>query len=483
MLRLDKKIEGMFTSREGGEAYNSILAFIEKHSMKAMLDKGVLVGFSGGPDSVFLLSFLHYFRRRENLDFNICSSHINHMIRGASADGDADFSEKFCIALGVDFYLKKIDVPLISKSEHIGIEEAARSARYTTFEDLIRGRSDINIIALAHNSSDNTETVLLNMLRGSGVLGMGGIPPVRDNIIRPLLVISKKEISNLLDTYGIPYVVDESNLTDEYSRNYIRNNVSPLLEKIADNPDIAVLRMSENMRTAFDFIEQSCQAVMDSIPNISCFDISHVRGLHKAVLSRFFSVICHRVCGKTPEEKHISLFCKEVYSDNFAISIPGQYNFVCERGICTFIKKEKLDNFGIIKLDFGKNKIDGYALTIFIGEKLSETSSNVYKKSIHLRVPSAIIENGLYLRFRREGDAYRYGGMTHRLKKVFNDRNIPPFMRDQIPILCNDEGIVFVPGLRLCDGIKNDENSISITICFEEPVLDESAVYTADKLT
>lgn len=483
MQSIDKKIEEMFASKKGWGVYNSITAFIEKYSMQAFLDKGVLVGFSGGPDSVFLLSFLHYYRTRQNLDFNISAAHIHHMIRGESADRDAEFAEEFCKVLGVDFYLNKINVPLISATEHIGIEEAARNARYSTFEDIIRGRSDINAIALAHNASDNTETVLLNMLRGSGVLGMGGISPVRDNIIRPLIVISKKEITSLLESFAIPYVIDESNLTDEYSRNYIRNNVSPLLEKLTENPDMAVLRMSENMRSAFDYIEQSCQSVIDGLGDISRFEVSRIRGLHRAVLSRIFSVICQRICGKTPEEKHISLFCKEVMKDNFTISIPGEYDFVCERGVCTFVKKEKVDIFGIIKLEFGKNKIDGYALTVFVGEKLSESSLNVYKKSIHLRVPSVIIENGLYLRTRRDGDAYRYGGMTHRLKKVFNDRNIPPFMRDLVPVLCDEEGIIFVPGLKICDRIRNDEASVWVTLCYEEPTPGESVVYTADKLT
>lgn len=483
MQSIDKKIEEMFSSKEGGVVYNTITAFMEKYSMQKAIAEGVLVGFSGGPDSVFLLSFLYYYRSRENLDFNISSVHIHHMIRGESADRDAEFSEEFSKALGVDFYLNKVNVPLICATEHLGIEEAARNARYSTFEDIIRGRSDINAIALAHNASDNTETVLLNMLRGSGVLGMGGIPPVRDNIIRPLIVISKKEITNLLDAFKIPYAIDESNSTDEYSRNYIRNNVSPLLEKLTENPDMSVLRMSENMRSAFDFIDKSCQSVIDDISDISRFEISRIRSLHRAVLSRLFSVICQKITGKTPEEKHISLFCKEIERDNFTISIPGEYNFVCERGICTFVKKEKVDNFGIIKLEFGKNKIDGYALTVFVGEKLSDFSSNVYKKSIHLRVPSAIIERGLYLRTRRDGDAYRYGGMTHRLKKVFNDRNIPPFMRDLVPVLCDEEGIVFVPGLKICDRIKNDENSVWITLSFEEPTDGESVVYTADKLT
>ena len=241
--------------------------------------------------------------------------------------------------------------------------------------------------------------------------------------------------------------------------------------------------MSENMRCAFEYIDESSRRIISDLADISCFEVSRIRGLHRAILSRLFSIICESITGKIPEEKHISLFCQCVNSDNFAISIPGEYNFVCERGVCTFVKKEKEQNSRIIKLEYGKNIIDGFALTIFIGEKLSKFSLNVYKKSIHVRLPSAIINEGLFLRFRKEGDCYRYGGMTHRLKKVFNDRNIPPFMRDFIPVLCDSEGIVFVPGLSLCDRIKADETSVYVTFCFGEANEGESAVYTADKLT
>ena len=481
MYRLHDKIDRMFSSPEGKLLYSNAISLMQRYGMQEIINKGVLVGFSGGPDSVMLLSLLIYHRQKCGDDYPVVASHINHMIRGESADRDARFALDFSAALNIECSVIRIDVPALAIELGIGIEEAARNARYSEFDRILSGRDDISCIMLAHNSTDNLETVMLNMLRGSGVLGMSGIPPVRDNIIRPLLSCSKKDILSLLDLFEIPYVIDETNSQTDYSRNYIRNRISPLFERLNPNPDAALFRMSENLRMAFDYIEISAMNVISEIDDPMNFSSSIISSLHPAVLSRVFSILCEKACGAIPEEKHIKYICDNICNESLSISVPGGYDFIKQRGICSLRRIDRTASSVLVKLEHGINKIDGYALTAFVGEELDKSLINVYKKSIKVRIPSAIIEDGLYLRFRKEGDSYRYGGMTHRLKKVFNDRNIPPFMRDSIPIIVDCEGIIWVPGLPLNDRIDVSCDAITLTLCFGG---DEGALtaYTAHKM-
>ena len=191
MCSHNKKIVEMFLSDKGMELYDRIIKTIEKENMLPLIEKGVLVGFSGGADSIFLISFLIEYKRRTNKSFSLTAVHVNHGIRGDEADRDEEFSRSFLADLEVPFVSVYRDVPAISREEGIGTEEAARNIRYSVFEDLIKSRDDIGAIAVAHNATDNTETVLMNILRGSGISGVCGIKPIRDNIIiqRPDYII------------------------------------------------------------------------------------------------------------------------------------------------------------------------------------------------------------------------------------------------------------------------------------------------------
>jgi tRNA(Ile)-lysidine synthase len=201
------KIRKLFASPEGKKIYATIEKAIFEHNMLEQMRRGVLVGFSGGADSVLLLSFL-YEMKSKGEQFPILACHINHMIRGDEADWDECFSTKFAKSLDIEFVSYHIDVPKMAEERSIGIEEAARNARYSKFSDIIKGRNDIDSICVAHNATDNAETILFNIIRGTGTKGAAGIPPVRDNILRPLIYLPKKEITTVLDSFDIPYVVD-----------------------------------------------------------------------------------------------------------------------------------------------------------------------------------------------------------------------------------------------------------------------------------
>ena len=481
MFKANNSIEEMFASQKGNELYNRILAKVEKEEMTSLIDGGVLVGLSGGADSVFLLCFLVEYKKRNEKAFPILAVHVNHGIRGEEADNDEKFSRELCRALGVKFESRYIDVPAIKQNLGIGIEEAARNARYSIFDDILKGRNDISTIAIAHNATDNAETVIMNILRGSGLSGVCGIKPVRDNIIRPIISISKNEILSALEENHIPYVTDSTNLSSDYTRNYVRNEIMPLFSRLCDSPESSFTRLTENLRVDLDYLLQRANSFIDS----ECSDkilSAKISELHPSIQSKVISILVHKHTGEYPEEKHISALRELLKTNNFTYSLPGEMNFVCQRGICFFAPKNLENKLRgqIFSLTKGENKISGSNLTVYVGE-FDKTSSFVYNFSIQAKLSSAIIDDGLTLRFKSDGDCYKYSGITHKLKKVFNDRNIPPIERALIPILCDSNGIVFVPGLSERDGAKSDisSNNVTVTFVYCHPGEDETEVFTA----
>ena len=477
----NKDTEILFTTAKGVDIYNRILKTIDREKMLEQIQRGLLVGFSGGADSVFLLSFLAHFKKITSSAFPILAVHINHCLRGDEANRDESFSKEFCERLGVDFISFRIDVPSIKQSMGIGTEEAARIARYSTFNDIIQSRNDISTIAIAHNATDNAETVIMNMLRGSGISGVCGIKPVRDNIIRPIISISKSEIISLLDECGIAYVTDSTNFSLDYTRNYVRNKILPLFSKLTDDPELSISRMTENLRSDLDYITQHAKDFIAKECNPEIL-ADKIRVLHPSIQSKVISMLVFEETGKNLEEKHIAALRTLIEEDNFTYSLPGKMNFCCQRGVCFFSPKKNENPLDgqIFSLTKGENKIYGTNLTVYIGE-FDESSSNVYNFSIQAQISSAIISDGLILRLKSNGDSYKYCGFTHKLKKVFNDRNIPPKEREYIPVVCDRQGIVLVPGMSVRDGAKSDISidNIPITFVYRSPADGETELFTA----
>ena len=485
MYSLIDKVERLYSSEKLKPVYSSFLDTVTRYDMQSALSGGLAVGFSGGADSVMLLLLLMKYRRDRGSDSTILAVHINHSIRGATADRDADFSRSFCASLGVGFHLETVDVPLIASAQGIGIEEAARDARYFCFDKIIHSRNDISAFALAHNSTDNVETVVLNMLRGSGIRGMAGIPPVRDFYYRPLLSINKETILSLLDGFEIPYVHDETNDADDYSRNYVRHNVLPHFRTLNSSYDITVRRMTEHMRSAADLISMLSENAYAAIKDSETFSVSHLRPLHSVVLANLISKLIRDRVGFYPDEMHINAIVGNVTQDNFRVSLKSA-DFVCQRGVCFFdFHSKKISDDVIFELKAGENKIQGTNTTVWLelGPNFKVFSPNIYNYSIYAEFDGDIINNGVYLRFKREGDSYRYGGITRRLKKVFNDKGIPPFMRGDIPVICDNKGILWVAGLGVRDDARHGSTGslMRITILFDES--DGRKLYTARNFT
>ncbi len=208
----------------------------------------VVIALSGGADSVSLLYAMK--RLSEELGFTLSACHVNHGLRGEESDGDMRFCEGLCDRLGVELEILNTDVKSFQQ-KHESLEETARRVRYDFFARVSNGKK----LATAHNSNDSAETVLLNMMRGTGLKGLCGIPPVRGNIIRPLIYCSRDEVEQFCRENSLAYVTDKTNLSDDYTRNKVRHLVLPEMLKI--NPSLldTVSRMEKNLREDSELLE------------------------------------------------------------------------------------------------------------------------------------------------------------------------------------------------------------------------------------
>lgn len=448
------KSESIFSSTKTLESvFASIEKAVSEHNMLEKLMGGVLVGLSGGADSVMLLLYLAELRKKHG-SFQILAVHINHMIRGDEADRDAEFSKELSAKLGIPFICSKIDVPKIASKSGLSLEEAARNVRYSEFQRIIEGRNDISCIALAHNATDNIETALFNMIRGAGTKGASGIPPVRDNIVRPLIYASKKDIVSALESSQIVYMTDSTNAEDDYSRNYVRNNILPHLYHLASDPERSFLRLSKNLRADEEYISDQAEAILHGRKTIKN---SELLSMHRSLLFRVLSKMASEY-SITLEHSHVEAIVSCLGKENFEVSLPNQVRFVSERGVSYITNAPKEDIKYLFYINEGENHIPEYNSAIYItDEKVNKNFLNVYKKSIQADLSSAIICGRLFVRPKQDGDSVFYGGMTHKLKKLFNDRKIPLSERQLIPILCDDNGVVWVPGF----GVRDDKNDNS----------------------
>lgn len=221
---------------------NKILTYINKENLLKRGEK-VIVTCSGGADSIFLLHILN------KLGFECVVAHCNFHLRGEESDRDENFVSEFCKNEGITLLVEHFDTKQFAAENKLSIEMAARELRYNWFEK-VRAEYNAGAIAVAHHSDDSIETILLNLLRGTGLKGICGIRPKNGYIVRPLLCVNRKEIEDYLTENGIGYITDSTNLENEYTRNKVRNIVMPILREINPQIDSVMLSNAENFAAA-----------------------------------------------------------------------------------------------------------------------------------------------------------------------------------------------------------------------------------------
>lgn len=246
-----------------------------------MLNTGdaVVAALSGGADSVSLLQALILLRERLGITVSAC--HVNHCLRGAESDRDMQFCKDLCDKLGVELHILTIDVAA-KQQKHESLEECARRIRYAFFDEVSRGKK----LATAHNSNDCAETVILNMLRGTGLKGLYGIPPVRGNIIRPLIYCTRAEVEQYCADNSLSYVTDSTNLSSDYTRNKVRQQILPQMLAINGSLFDTMSRMEKSLREDSELLESMASQALEKAQKNGGWIASAIAALPKPIKAR-----------------------------------------------------------------------------------------------------------------------------------------------------------------------------------------------------
>ncbi len=440
-------------------AWETFLRCIAENQMEPLLSRGVLLALSGGADSVLLFHLLRVYTEEKNIPF--AALHVHHGIRGEEADRDADFCADLCQKAGVLFFLRREDAPAYAAGEGHGrgLEYAARRVRYAAIEAVMAENPAYGVCATAHNATDNLETVLLHMLRGSGLRGMCGIPPVRGVFVRPLLLVSKRDVLAAITDIGAAYITDSTNNELTYDRNYLRAEVLPRLSHLREDPEAAVSRLTANMREENSVSETLCDRFMAKyVPG-------HVVP-RQALLSLPSPVACRVLCrlaapflgDETPGRQHVHAFLALLAGNRVRglYSMPGGFFGRFEQDAVWFeAKRDGMLQYSI-PLAMGQNKLPENTgeIWLFDGQntEFEKAHANVYNLSIQANVDSATIIGKLSARTLEEGDRYRTGGMTRRVRRLLSAAHMSEEVRHTLPIVCDEAGILWVPGFGVRDG-------------------------------
>ena len=277
----------------------------------------VLCAVSGGADSMCLLHWLG--SSAEALGISVSAAHFEHGIRGEESLRDMAFVEETCRAMGIPLFTGRGKVPEYAEERAMGLEEAARELRYQ-FLEKTAGENGFDRIATAHNADDNAETVIFNLVRGSGSAGLCGIPPVRGIIVRPLLETTRAEIEAYLEEHGVSHIEDSSNSSRQYSRNKIRLQVMPVLREINPSASRAILRTGDMLREDNRLLEQLAEEFIAGHFNGESVRSKDLAALPDAVEAR----VIRRLCPQTVSAVHTNDIMKLATGTELAfIDVPG----------------------------------------------------------------------------------------------------------------------------------------------------------------
>lgn len=444
-----------------------VIKNVYKHKLIRENDN-IILGLSGGPDSMVLLHILLYVRER--ISFNLVIAHVNHGVRGEEALKDEKFTEKVAKELGLDFFSTKADMVGLAKEKNISEEEAGREIRYVFFRELIKELGH-GKIAVAHNRNDQAETLLMRIMRGTGIDGLAGMSFKSDDIIRPILDINRWEIEKYVEENSIETVVDKTNLETIYSRNKVRLELIPYIKENF-NPNIidTLFRLSENAKLDSYFLEDFSSKVYKSISKEKSTSVVIKSGLFmeedKAVKNRIIRKAIYNLINTLQgiEEVHISsvvdLFNKgetgkRIDLPNNLLAKVSYNNLIIEKninedmaGVCE--NKEET----ILKI--GQNYLEGYNLEINL-KIMDRKDINFKNVSSNVKFfDYDIMNEEIWIRTRNPGDRFAPIGMKGRkkIKDYFIDEKIPRDLRDEIPLLMCGENIIWVIGYRMSEAYK-----------------------------
>lgn len=438
-----------------------VIRFISSHSLIEKGDK-VLVALSGGPDSVFLLHFLNKFKKKYKIE--IGAFHLNHRLRGKDANADERFCSQLCCRLKADYFSSEKDVQKFAKQKKVSVEEAGRIIRYDLLNSISQ-KYNYTKIATAHIQDDNAETVLLNLIKGSGLTGISGIPVRREKIIRPVLCLSKDEILDYLHLNRISYRVDESNFSEHYERNFIRQQIIPLIRERL-NPSLGenILNSSLVFQSLKRFTDEEVKRLLGKVVlssrEIIKLKIDLLNDYHESIISEAIKSIVREkwdvILNYNDLKRIFELLNKQTgltaeLSENI-IAFRDRQNLIIK-------KKSELKNIKPLTIKIGEKKKTAAGI---ISITLTERNKIIYSRNTDNEYISGDnVQNKLTLRKWQNGDKFYPLGMK-RKKKVSDfliDIKMSRLGKENQLVLADGNKIIWLVGRRIDNRFKITEKT------------------------
>ncbi len=409
----------------------------------------VLCAVSGGLDSMVLLHVLG--QLTQELGFSLKAAHFNHKLRGEEAQADAAFVANYCKEQGIPITLGEEDVAAKAQELGLGIEECARNLRYAFLEDAARQTESVRIVT-GHHADDNVETMLFRLVRGTGLRGLGGIPPVRDQIVRPMLLCSREEIEDYAREQGIPFVEDVSNQDTLYRRNYLRHAVIPLLREMNPKLTQTLSGTIRSLREDQDYLTARAMEVVREAKRAEeglVIPRQRVAMQPRAVAVRVIQMLLEGIEAPAPESGHIESILDIARSQEptGSVSLPGGVLVQRVYGDLLFAyswEQEPLppmDSIPVLIPGTTQALDAGWAIHVWRCPCPETPEEGVFY------LAEELLQGELHLRPRQTGDQLALPFRRSKsLKKVLIEEKVPRRIRERLPVLADELGLLAVAG-------------------------------------
>lgn len=444
---------------------------------------GLVMGLSGGPDSVCLLRVMCELAGCFGIGKDrIYCVHVNHMIRGEEADADEEFAGRLCGELGLPFVCFKKDITAYAGQIGCSVEEAGRKYRYDCFRQVMK-ENNINRLAVAHNKNDVAETVIFNMLRGTGIKGMSGIKPVRDDVIRPLLFCNREDIEKYLESIGQDYRTDSTNLSTDYDRNRIRHMILPELKEINSNAIEHIYNFAAEAEKVYEYVHKRVEEDMrfilsdEEVWDKDCsdeagltiinIDINKLEKCDDVIKEHIIHEAIARMAGsrKDISRKHI-LAAFELCRADTGKQVMLPYGICARRSYDNIIMTKSRDAKEAYNVDINGDgsyeiaDVGTFSISVEPWKAGMEVSKKIYTKMVDY----GKIKGNICIRTPKSGDYIIIDGKgsSKKLSRLFIDKKIDRVKRLTWPVIACGNEIIWAVGLRYSEAYKVDENTYNV---------------------